>query len=364
MLPFDGDSILASRERAGGVSGATSHMLAIAFGPRTMSEAIAGLPRIRQEADCVELRLDLFEEPFDLPALLRERGDLPVVVTLRPPHEGGKSPLPPAERVRVLLHAAELGAEYVDLEWDAATPASIATLRQAGARVVVSRHDFKAMPPDLADGWWPALAALGPDVVKVVGTASDVRDCLPVFRALSDDRAHMPTIAIAMGAPGVLTRVLALRAEQCFLTYAMLGQASATAPGQLTAREMRKTYHVERLRPRTRVFGLLGPHAEDARLSEYNAWFARDNWDAVSVPFQTRTDAPAIVSAFRELPVSGWHIHGPDLQATVPQALDDLAPTAATHHKVNGIVRHDDGRLVGHWVESPREQYEVWRSAD
>src|SRR2546423_14786036 len=97
-------------------------MIAIAFGPLTMSEALAGLPRIRSEADCVEFRLDLFGEPFDLQALLRERGELPAVVTLRPHREGGNSPLPDAERLAVLVHAAELGAEFIDLEWDAATP--------------------------------------------------------------------------------------------------------------------------------------------------------------------------------------------------------------------------------------------------
>ena len=34
-------------------------MIAIAFGPPTMAEALAGLPSIRAEAECVELRLDL-----------------------------------------------------------------------------------------------------------------------------------------------------------------------------------------------------------------------------------------------------------------------------------------------------------------
>jgi 3-dehydroquinate dehydratase / shikimate dehydrogenase len=341
-----------------------TRMLAIAFGPPTMAEAVAALPRIREQADCVELRLDLFEEPFDLAVLLRERGDLPVVVTLRPPHQGGKSPLSADERLEVLMRAAELGAEYVDLEWDAAGRQAVAALRSAGARVIVSRHDFSKMPPDLSDGWWPALAALDPDVVKVVGTASDVRDCLPVFRALSADRGNVPTIAIAMGDAGLITRVLALRAEQCFLTYATLGEGSSTAPGQLTVHEMRETYCVERLRPSTRVFGLLGPHAEAERLREYNTWFARDNCDAVSVPFRVPTDAPAVVSAFRELPVSGWHIHGSEMQNTVQQVLDGLAPSAAQQHKVNGIVRRHDGSLVGHWVESPRAQYEVWRTED
>ncbi|MDQ6672482.1 MAG: type I 3-dehydroquinate dehydratase [Chloroflexota bacterium] len=341
-----------------------SHLLAIAFGPPTMAAAVAGFPRIRAEAECAELRLDLFQEPFDLPVLLRERGDLPVVVTLRPPDQGGKSPLPPEERLEVLLHAAALGAEYVDLEWKAATPQAISALHAAGARVVVSRHDFAAMPPELVDDWWPALAALGADVVKVVGTASDVRDCLPILRVLSRERANVPTVAIAMGEAGLPTRVLALRAEQCFLTYAAASADSATAPGQLTAREMRETYRVERLRPGTRVFGLLGPHAEGPRLDEYNAWFARDDFDAVSVPFKATADASGIVSAFRELPVAGWHIHGSELQASVLDALDDLAPAATRHNKVNGVVRRKDGRLVGYWVESPREQYDVWRTED
>src|SRR5712692_6300657 len=98
-------------------------MLAIALGPPTMADALAQLPRVREQADCVELRLDLFHEPFDLPLLMRERGKLPVVATLRPADQGGQSPLPPDQRLKVLVAAAELGAAYVDLEWDTATPA-------------------------------------------------------------------------------------------------------------------------------------------------------------------------------------------------------------------------------------------------
>jgi 3-dehydroquinate dehydratase/shikimate dehydrogenase len=331
-------------------------MLAVAFGPPTMAEALAGLPRIREQADCVELRLDLFEEAYDLPSLLRERGDLPVVATLRPPDQGGKCTLQADERLAVLVKAAELGAEYVDLEFDVATPHALSRLRSAGAQIVLSRHDFSAMPPDLAENWWPALAELGADVVKLVGAARGVLDCLPVFRAFA--RADRPTIAIAMGEAGLLTRVLALRDDRCFLTYAALDQGGGTAPGQLTAREMRETYCVERLRPATRVFGLLGPHAEAERLREYNAWFVGDGFDGVAVPFVADADAGRIVSAFRELPVSGWHIHGAELQAGVVAALDEVR---SAQGKVNAVVRRGDGALVGHWVESPREQYDLWR---
>jgi 3-dehydroquinate dehydratase / shikimate dehydrogenase len=336
-------------------------MLAVAFGPATMAEALAGLPAIRAQADCVELRLDLFEETVDVDALMRERGELIVVATLRPPNQGGKSLLHADERLQVLLRAAELGAEYVDLEYDAATPAAIAALRGAGARVVVSRHDFSAMPADLADGWWPQLAAIGADVVKVVATADDVRDCLQIFRAFK--RASQPTIAIAMGAAGLPTRLLAFREEQCLLSYAALDAKTGTAPGQVTAREMHEVYGVGRLGPATRVFGLLGPHVEIDRLTEYNAWLARDNCDGIAVPFPATGEAAAIVNAFRELPVSGWHVHRPDLQQDVSKAMDHVTPRADAQRKVNSIVRRADGTLLGDWVETPAEQYALWLGA-
>jgi 3-dehydroquinate dehydratase / shikimate dehydrogenase len=337
-------------------------MVAVAFGPANMAEACAGLSRIRDEADCVELRLDLFQEPFELETLLRERGSLPVVATLRPPEQGGRCTLAADERLEVLVRAAELGAEFVDLEWDAASAQAQAAVRAAGARVIISRHDFSAMPTGLADTWWQELARLGADVVKVVGTAHDVRDCLAVFRALR--RADRPTIAIAMGEAGLATRVLALRAEQCLLTYAALDGADGTAAGQLTVGEMREMYRVARLGATTRVFGLLGPHQERERLAEYNAWFDADEFDAVAVPFRAERDAAAIVQAFRELPVSGWHVHGAELQTDVVNVVDQLEGGARRQGKVNAVVRHRGGELLGHWVESPREQYELWRVAD
>jgi shikimate 5-dehydrogenase len=124
---------------------------------------------------------------------------------------------------------------------------------------------------------------------------------------------------------------------------------------------MRGVYHADRLGPATRVYGLLGPHVETDRAREYNAWFQQHGIDAVAVPFPAHADAPGIVDAFRELPVAGWHIHGSELQSTVGQALDNLTSSACREGKVNAIVADAEGALHGHWVESPREQHELWR---
>jgi 3-dehydroquinate dehydratase/shikimate dehydrogenase len=163
-----------------------------------------------------------------------------------------------------------------------------------------------------------------------------------------------------MSEAGLPTRVLALRSEQCLLTYASLEEGVGTAPGQISLAEMRQTYRVDRLGAQTHCYGLLGPHVERERLAEYNGWFAADGVDAVAVSFVASADAADIVAGFRELPVSGWHIHGDALQRDVVSVLDELAPSAARQAKVNGVARRDDGALIGRWVESPREQYEVW----
>lgn len=332
-------------------------MIGVSFGPRTMAEALEGLPRIAAAADIAELRLDFFEEPYDLPALLRAR-ECPVVVTLRPIDQGGKSLAPPAERIDVLRRAAELGAEYVDVEWDAATPERIAALHAAGAQVLVSRHDFERMPADFAESWWPAMAERGADVVKIVGMAHDVRDGLEVFRAFR--RADRPTVAIAMGEAGLPTRILALREEQCFLTYATLGSGARVAPGQLPIDEVRTVYRAAQLGPRTAAIGVIGRRVDSTVVAGLNAAFSRAGQDAVAVPFVAATEVPAIIQAYRELPVAGWAILDADAQLRVGASLDALGSSARRHGKVNTVIAAADGRLVGEWAESLDEQGALW----
>lgn len=332
-------------------------MIGVSFGPRTMAEALEGLPRIAAEADIAELRLDFFEEPFDLPTLLRDR-PCPVVVTLRPTDQGGKSSQPTAERLNVLQRAADLGAEYVDVEWDAASPDAIRALKEAGAQVLVSRHDFQQMPPDFAECWWPDMVERGADVVKIVGMARSAIDCLQVFRAFK--RANLPTVAIAMGEAGLPTRVLALREGQCFLTYATLGSGARVAPGQLPIREMREVYRVDRLGTDTRVIGLLGPTVDSDLADRHNAAFAAASLDAVAVPFVVGSDVAEVVRAFRELPVAGWQVSGDEPQASIGATLDDLGQGARRTGRVNTILARGDGALVGDWLDSPDEQHAAW----
>lgn len=331
------------------------HLLAVALGPRTPSEALDLLRRAAQVADAVELRLDYLDDLTSLEMLIQARACL-LVATLRGVAQGGRSSLSATERVEILVRAADAGAAYVDLDCDAASPEHVARLKSAGAGVIVSRHDFQQMPDDLG-AWWRELADAGADVVKVVGTAQDARDCLPVFQVLR--AASLPTVALAMGAAGLPSRVLSLTYPRCFLTFAALDEGTGTAPGQVTVQEMRQAYHVARLGPSTLPYGLLGPHAESALAARHNAWFAAAGVDGVAVPVPAERDAGAIVQAYRSVPWGGWHIHGASLQRDVLPVLDELDASARAQGKVNGITVRA-GALVGAWVESPEEQFALW----
>lgn len=326
-------------------------MLAVALGVPSMSAALRGIRDARAAgAEAIELRLDLFEEPYDLPRLLAAREGVPVVVTLRPPDQGGRSPLPPDERLAILLNAARRGAEFVDVEWNATTPEHLAALRAAGARVVLSRHDFGGMP-DLA-AWYAELADLGADAVKVVGTAWGARDALAALAILR--AADRPTIAIAMGAAGLASRVLAPREPACLLTYAALGTATATAPGQVSLAVLRDDYRASSLQPFTEIFGVLGPENGllQSTATGWNRHFHHSGRPAVAVPFLLGPDEPvaAVLEAAKALPVQGWFLEDEATRRSAIAVLDALDAAALRTGRVDRIDRLEDGSLQGRWV--------------
>src|SRR3989442_15068584 len=64
-------------------------------------------------------------------------------------------------------------------------------------------------------------------------------------------------IGLCMGEQGIISRVLGVRAGSVF-TFAALSPDEKTAPGQVTAQELRSTYRIEQVDAATRVYGVAG----------------------------------------------------------------------------------------------------------
>jgi 3-dehydroquinate dehydratase/shikimate dehydrogenase len=321
--------------------------LALALAAPDTAAALAAMHQAAGRADLVELRLDLMAE-FDLPALLADR-PLPVIVTCRPPREGGRWQGSEAERLAVLRQAAALGADYVDLEWDAAS--EIASLDRSRTRVILSRHDFTAMPADLA-ARAASLWQAGADVVKLVGMAQRLADCAPALGLLA--QATRPTIAIAMGLHGLPSRLLAFRFPQALLSFAAPdrfdGAASAgTAPGQITLSAMRHLYRTPAIDQATAFIGLLTADAAAPALAEGNRWLSGAGRNAVLIPLSAAPGEELAAALAAIPPTAGLLgcllpgstgfvvLHSPGHQPSPARASSDESPLLdALRHLLDG----------------------------
>jgi len=312
-------------------------MLCVSLMPETTEQAFRDLAEAARAADLAELRLDAMRE-FDLARLLAHP-PCPILVTYRPRREGGLYDGPEGPRLETLRQAARLGARYVDVEYDAIT----AIGDVPPAKIIVSYHNHERTPDDLPDVY-ARLARTGAAVVKVAALANHILDTVPILRLLRD--ATRPTIALAMGPRGVLTRILAPKFG-ALLTYAALGEGRAAAPGQVTASEMRDLYHVSRIGPHTRVYGVIADpvgHSLSPRI--HNAAFAELGLDAVYLPLWVEGDPAAFVGAMRAFAFNGYSVTIPHKQ-TVMKAVDEIEPLARRIGALNTIQRRPDGSLFG-----------------
>jgi len=326
-------------------------MIGVSLGARTTAEAAAALQEIALSADIAELRLDFMTE-YDLPRLLRDR-PCPVIVTNRPEREGGRFRGDESERVRPLLEAIDLGAEYVDVERDS----THLIPDRKSSKLIISYHDFQQTPRDFVQ-IHRDIAAKGADVVKIVGMAQRLIDNLLVFDALG--QSSLPTISIAMGEAGLISRVLALRYDACLLTYATLGTGERVAPGQLAVATMHEVYHAEKIDGQTAIFGILGREAaSNEMLADLNRETREAGLNAVWVPFAASgsdDDGLAdVVRAYRRLGVDAYVVLESARQAVIP-ALDELV-SRGPDGQVNVIQRADD-RLIGSWSPSLSDAFE------
>ena len=320
------------------------------------SDLAAAIKRAAEVADIIELRLDCLEAT-QLDIALKGFSDLhksilrPFIFTFRPAEQGGNREINRNERVsfweqnRISCAAA---GDFADVEADLLIPSSnkVIASRFTPESIICSHHDFAGIPADL-DEIYERIAATPARVLKIAVQASDATDCLPVFRLLERaGREDRELIAIAMGQAGIATRILG-PSRGGFLTYGSLDDESATAPGQLSARELREVYRIDCIDRQTEITGLIGqPVAHSISPHIHNSAFAASGTNAVYLPFEVR-DAGAFVRRMihprsREI---DWKVRGLSVTAPHKQAimdhLDWIEPEAKKIGAVNTVVVED-----------------------
>ncbi len=224
----------------------SSNKVAASLAPPDTPSCLAELERLASRIGLAEVRLDLMAS-FDVEKLVAG-SPVPLVLTCRPERERGGFTGPEADRLAVLRAACDAGAAYIDVELDSLD--QVTGWDGSGTRVIVSQHWYDTMPAGLHDTYLGLRERC--DVVKLVGAAHEPADVLPVLGLLAT--ATTPVIAMAMGAAGTCTRILAPAFPHTVLTYGSAAAASQTAPGQITVDEMTGRYGLGAVGPSTEVY--------------------------------------------------------------------------------------------------------------
>lgn len=179
----------------------------------------------------------------ELPAALRDRlGATPLLLTVRSAEEGGEVVLDDAAYAAAVEAVLVGGAgDAVDLELarGRVLPGLVEQAREAGARVLVSSHDFAGTPPtaEMTDRL-AAMAAAGADIVKIAVTARDPLDVIALLEAtaLADRELDVPVVTMAMGPVGLVSRLCG----ELFGSAVTFGAVDrASAPGQVDVARLR-----------------------------------------------------------------------------------------------------------------------------
>ena len=202
-------------------------------------KALRAVEEASRLADLVELRVDYLKNPILEPFLARRKK--PLILTNRRRDEGGRYPGKEEDRLAILREAVDSGADFIDVEVRSKRPYLDEFFTQKkGTQVVLSAHDFQGTPsPRKLRGLCGRMMGWNPEVVKIVTLARTFEDNLKILSLLAYGRERKQKIvAFCMGEKGKMSRIFAPLMGAAW-TYASLDRSRASAPGQLTVKEMK-----------------------------------------------------------------------------------------------------------------------------
>src|SRR6266446_9344558 len=259
------------------------------------SELPPAITRAAEVADIIELRLDCLlaaelDSARSILGSLIDKVEALIILTMRSGEQGGRVSLSLDQRLQFWLSIGSTDGNCLrDFELDLVQEYQRRRDERVDwSKVICSYHDFVGVPSDL-EKIYEEMTATPARIRKIAVQARDATDCIPVFRLLERaPRGGREMIAIAMGPAGIMTRILG-PSRGSFLTYGSLDDESATAPGQLTARELREVYRIDRIDQHTEILGIIGrPVGHSISPHIHNAALAASDLNAVYIPFEVR----------------------------------------------------------------------------
>ncbi len=314
--------------------------------PNEMVERAEALAR---DNSLIEFRLDYFSKPgLAIPRIKRflesHLGTI-VIATCRRVASGGKFRGSIASQLDILSKAAAAGCQVVDVELQTAAklkPDQLQKLR-ARAGLILSYHDFRATKK--LDETLEKMLAYPADFYKIVSTATTLSDNVTMIKFLAREGDRHSLVGMCMGEQGTISRALGVRAGSAF-TFASAGAGQETAPGQISAQELRNVYRIDQVDVATRIYGVVGdPIAHSLSPAIMNAAFRRENVNAVYLALHAKA-LKDLLTCVKEIPIHGLSVTMP-YKESILSHLDNTDSHTSKIGACNTVVRAQDGKLYG-----------------
>ncbi|SRR5579884_2481787 len=289
----------------------------------------------------LEFRIDYLPSPEAGVAAIRRflsrHADCAILATCRRHQNHGKYNGSVEEQVRLLEAAIQAGARAVDLEIESAENCAerLQSLRSC-AYLLLSYHNYGGTPP--LDPLLRRMTRIAADGYKIVTTARKPSDNLRVLD-LARANPKTPMVLLAMGEAGFPTRVLSTAMGGLY-TYATPSAAGGTAAGQVSARQLRHLYRVEKLSRQARIYGVIAdPVRHSISPAVHNRAFQARRADAVYLPLLVK---PVQLKDFlllaEKLPLAGFSVTIPHKQKIL-RYVDVVDPLARRIGALNTVWR-------------------------
>lgn len=313
------------------------------------TELIEKAEALVRDNSFLEFRLDYVSKPSAaLPKVkhfIENNPGIVVIATCRRAANGGKFRGSVASQLEILGKASALGCQLVDLELQTAQKCKPAQLQKLRGRssLILSFHDFRGTKK--LDETLEKMRAFPADFYKVVSTAQTLSDNVTMIQFLGREADKQSMVGVCMGEQGIISRVLGVRAGSIF-TFAAISPGEETAPGQVTAQELRSVYRIDSVDVATRVYGVAGdPISHSLSPAIMSAAFRRENVNAVFLALHAKT-LKDLLACVRDIPIHGLSITMPYKEAILPY-LDNTDAHTTKIGACNTVVRAQDGKLYG-----------------
>jgi 3-dehydroquinate dehydratase/shikimate dehydrogenase len=315
-------------------------MIFLVLSGKTLEENLQEIQRYKPHIDGAELRADFLTNPEagDWSGFFQTTGNLPLILTLRKPEDGGHFHESQARRRGLFLSLIARGTfRYIDIEETADLPGVEDAARAKGIRIIRSFHDFTGVPGNLEQRI-RNLARKPGDIPKAAVMPKSCRDLIRIIDACGALR-DTQKILLGMGEFGFATRLLAPRLGSC-LTFA--SPAPGLAPGLIDPETLNTVYRYHSQSPSTRLFGIIGnPIAHSRSPHIHNAAYTKLGIDGVYAPFHIDS-VEDFLPLIPRLNIEGFSVTVPFKEKIIPFCAHTEEAVRATG-ACNTIVVREDG---------------------